>query len=252
MPNDLRRPLPDSPAPASFGATAPPPLAWLPSPHTFPFAPCAPLVPFRPLGPNLAPSEDLFRAVLPLLARLRHRLGPSRVRLPVWGIYLFHRALPKVFFHFRALHLSRVPNQINHSHGCASFERRPVACVRARALVRRRHQMLQPAGMFLRCMVSHSHIHGFFLLIRTRRLVRVNNVWQRKTWEVRRECCWLGGDSTSYSKSQSCSAMAGLQFSVGLVCPSPEERQLCSNVLHLVTTIILSFGFKLLISCSLC
>ena len=62
--------------------------------------------------------------------------------------------------------------------------------------------------------------------------MRINNVWQRKTGEVWGECCWLGGESTSYSKSQSCLATASLQFSVGLVCPSPKERQLCSNMLH--------------------
>ena len=59
----------------------------------------------------------------------------------------------------------------------AVFERRSVACIRVRALVQWHHQMLQPAGVFPCCMVSHSHIHGFFLLIRMRQLVCVNNVW---------------------------------------------------------------------------
>ena len=93
MPSDLWRPLPDSPAPASFGATAPPPLAWLPSP-TFPSPPA--LVPFPPWrGANLAPRRTSFGAVLPLLARLRHWLVPSRVWLPSSGHLPFPSASPK-------------------------------------------------------------------------------------------------------------------------------------------------------------
>jgi len=57
-----------------------------------------------------------------------------------FGAFAFSIGLSKRYFStFRHSTSVAYPNQINHSHGCTSFERRLVACVCVRVLVWQRH-----------------------------------------------------------------------------------------------------------------
>ena len=93
----------------------------------FPFAPLHPARSPSPLGANLALGGPLSGSLASSGGRGRARLhmssaGPFSRAAPGLGHLPFPLGSSKVFLHFRALHVSRVPNQINHSHSCASFE----------------------------------------------------------------------------------------------------------------------------------
>ena len=99
-------------------------MAFFPS---FLFAPLHPAHSPSLLGTNLALRGPLSGSLASSGGRGRAQLhmslaGPFSHAAPGLGNFPFPLGSSKVFLHFQALHISHVPNQINHSHSCASFE----------------------------------------------------------------------------------------------------------------------------------